>query len=248
MDRRRLVIFIAINIFVSAVVTLLVLSWWQAQQPAASIPTPIATAEPARAAAPTGTSAPTSSPAPSPSPVPTSTPTPSGPIAYRVQQGDTLSSLSVRFNVPLQDVLTANKLRENAILSVGQELIIPIGGLTSLTPTPAATVAATAGPAFVTIREIRSAGSIDAEMMILTNLGGVINLEGWTLTDGNNRRYAFPYLTLGVNAEINLHTKAGTNTPSDLYMGESEARWGKKGTVAYLRDASGKLVATYRVP
>ena len=39
MDWRRMALFIAINAVVSAAVTLLVLSWWEARQPAAPVPT-----------------------------------------------------------------------------------------------------------------------------------------------------------------------------------------------------------------
>jgi hypothetical protein len=100
----------------------------------------------------------------------------------------------------------------------------------------------------VIIREIESPGVLDAETIVLTNVGQVVNLAGWTLSDGTGNRYTFPDVTIFADAEIRLHTRAGTNTPSDLYWGQSATRWSKTGTVAYLRDARGKLVATYQVP
>jgi len=243
MNWRRLAIFIAINAIVSAAVTLLVLSWWESRRPAAApIPTPIALA--------LSTRPPDATPIPASTqpPTPTITATPGGPFVYTIQSGDTLGSLSLEFDVPLEDLLAANNLTEDAILPLGQEITIPSGGSTEIAPTPDATPAATSGPALVTIREITSPGSIDSEVVILTNLGQPVNMARWTLSDGNGNRYTFPDVTMFADAEINLHTQAGTNTPSDLYWGESEARWGKTGTVAYLRDAAGKLVATYRVP
>ena len=245
MGGRRIAGFIAINAIVAAAVTLLVLSWWEARQPAAApaaAPTemaPVPTARPLDAKP---------VPASTEPPAPVSTPTPSAPFVYTVQSGDTLGGLSVEFDVPLEDLLAANDLTEDAILSIGQELIIPIGGSTVIEPTSEVTPAATSGPALVTIREIRSPGSLAAETVVLTNLGGTVNLAGWTLSDGKDNRYTFPDVTMFADAEVNLRTGAGVNTPSDLYWGESEARWGQRGTVAYLRDAAGKLVSTYRVP
>lgn len=242
MSWRRIAVFIAISAIVSAAVTLLVLSWWESQQPVAN-PAPLPSAQTTRPPDATPIPVVTLSP-----PAPTASPTLGGPFVYTIQSGDTLGRLSLEFDVPLEDLLAANDLTEDAILSVGQEIVIPIGGSTVITSTAKATPIATTGPAFVTIREIRSPGSPAAETVVLTNLGGAVNLAGWTLSDGQDNRYTFPDVTMFADAEINLHTGAGTNTPSDLYWGQSEARWGRSGTVAYLRDAAGKLVATYRVP
>lgn len=66
-------------------------------------------------------------------PVATATPDNST-LIYRVQKGDTLSSLATRFKVDLGTILATNKLDGSAILPIGQVLIIPRG-----TPTPTAT-------------------------------------------------------------------------------------------------------------
>ncbi|HLF26644.1 MAG TPA: lamin tail domain-containing protein [Anaerolineae bacterium] len=234
--------FIAINAIVSIVVTLLVLSWWEAQRPAAPSVNPTATTQ---SALPSDT---TPLPFSTESPAPPIAPTTGGPFVYIIESGDTLGSLSLEFDVPLADLLAANDLAEDAVLSVGQAITIPLGGAAVVAPAPETTPEATRGPALVIIREIDSPGALAAEVVILTNLGGTINLSGWTLSDGKDNRYTLPEVTLFTEAEINLHTRAGTNTPSDLYWGQSEARWGETGTVAYLRDIGGKLVATYRVP
>ena len=250
MNRRRLWGFIAINVVVSAGVTLLILSIWEARRsapaPTAAPLAPLESTRPPAPSAPPGTSQPA---APSSTSAPAASATPAGPFVYVIEAGDTLGSLSLKFDVPLADLLAANNLTEDAILSVGQEITVPIGGLATSAPAASdATPAATSGPALVTIREIEAPGSLDAETVILTNLGDVINLRGWTLSDGGDNRYTFPDVTIFASAEINLHTRAGANTPSDLYWGQGAARWGKPGTVAYLRDAAGRLVATYRVP
>ncbi len=63
------------------------------------------------------------------------TSTPAMPITYIVQAGDTLSSIAARFQVSLEDLMKANGLDNPDYLMLGQQLVIPIGGLPALTPT-----------------------------------------------------------------------------------------------------------------
>lgn len=252
MTPRRWVIFIAINILVSALTTLLVLSLWDSNQstPRAAVPTAVPTLN---AQAQTRVAA---------TAVPTLTPTPANVRKYTVQSGDTLSELSRRFNVSVADIVAANNLPSADILSDGQVLIIPGSPLTA-TPTrlpiptstrsplptiPLTGTASTAlGDFFVTVREIKSPGSLANEQVVLTNLSGQVNMAGWTMTDGEGNKFTFPNLTLLSNGEVIVHTGSGTNTSTELYWGQPAARW-TKGKVAYLRDPDGKLIATYQVP
>lgn len=56
----------------------------------------------------------------------TDTPTPSGPQVYKVEQGDTLSSIAQKFNIDLDILLAYNPdLTDAATILVGQEIIIP---------------------------------------------------------------------------------------------------------------------------
>jgi membrane peptidoglycan carboxypeptidase len=70
---------------------------------------------------------------PSPTPVPT-------PSLHVVQPGESLGGLSDYYNVPLADIMIANNLDNPNLLSPGQEIIIPHGGLEALTPTPTGTL------------------------------------------------------------------------------------------------------------
>ncbi|MGC8857081.1 MAG: LysM peptidoglycan-binding domain-containing protein, partial [Anaerolineae bacterium] len=49
---------------------------------------------------------------------------PSGPV-YIVQPGDTLSTIAARFNISVNDLMSANNLTNPNLLSAGQELVIP---------------------------------------------------------------------------------------------------------------------------
>jgi LysM domain/Lamin Tail Domain len=51
------------------------------------------------------------------------------PILYVVQPGDTLLSLSVRFDVPAADIIAANQIPNPDFLPAGVEIVIPLGGL-----------------------------------------------------------------------------------------------------------------------
>jgi LysM repeat protein len=79
--------------------------------------TPTATISPTQTVSPTATTTTTPTEAPTPSPTPT---------IYTVQQGDTLTSIGQRFGVPWQAIAAANGLPENAILQLGQQLVIPL--------------------------------------------------------------------------------------------------------------------------
>ncbi len=93
---------------------------------------------------------PTTTPPPS-----TSTPTPQPPgeeVTYRVQAGDTLYRIAVRFNVPMQAIIQRNNIANPNFIYVGQLLVIPggdDGGSPTSTPppsTPTPTTTATSGP------------------------------------------------------------------------------------------------------
>jgi LysM repeat protein len=91
-------------------------------------PTPSGTASPS--ATPNATETPlfTATP-PGPSPTP-------APITYTVAAGDTFFDIALRFNVGLCELMAANQITNPSLVSVGQILIIPLGGLELPTPTP----------------------------------------------------------------------------------------------------------------
>lgn len=58
------------------------------------------------------------------------------PIIHTVESGDTLMALAIRYNVSADDIATANELQNPDAISVGMELVIPVGGLPEPSPTP----------------------------------------------------------------------------------------------------------------
>ncbi len=83
---------------------------------------------------PTRTGLPTATPSPTTRP-PTAAPTqPAGRVTYRVQAGDTLSTIAARYGITWQELAAANGLNARSVLRIGQELIIPVPGA-ALPPT-----------------------------------------------------------------------------------------------------------------
>ena len=59
---------------------------------------------------------------------PSATATPS-PQIHVVKAGDSLSGIAAQFNVRAEDIMTANGITDPDFIQVGQELLIPVGGL-----------------------------------------------------------------------------------------------------------------------
>jgi LysM repeat protein len=81
---------------------------------------------------------PVDSPTPAP-PSPTAGP-PGEPIVYKVQSGDSLSSIADKFGVTVDDIVKVNNIANPNEIYAGQELIIPPkkpGQTTDATPTKA---------------------------------------------------------------------------------------------------------------
>lgn len=179
---------IAVNAVVSALITVLLVL---VILPALGAPTPVQEGA-------TATSAPVAGPV-TPEGVP-SLPSPT-PVIHIVQAGDTLSGLSQRYDVPVEDIIAANQIENPNFLQLGAELTIPVGGVEAATPTltpvptatetpipfeppPALTATAaaevvaatvpplpTGGDLVVEIAEILGAGDVAVERVIISNVG-----------------------------------------------------------------------------
>lgn len=259
MSFRRMAPFLLLNILVSAAVVLAILYWWDTRDNSsdavvvatatAVIPTPdlnISAAD--DVALPVGETA--------------EEPAEEGPTIHTVQTGETLGSISTRYEVSMEDIMAANGIDNPNFLSVGQQLTIPIGGLATPTavptdtpipgipPTPIPTDAApTQGEAILQIGEVASPGDLTAEAVQIVNSGArQITLLGWTISDENGFVYTFGQVTLfGEGAGILIHTETGFDGPTDLYWGLESPVW-EPGETVTLTDAAGSIQDTFTIP
>lgn len=257
MTIRRMLPFVFINIVVSAVVVLGILYWWDARQ-----------ANIAETTAPTIT--PTLSALEVQIIVETETAVAElieemveedAPFIYIVQRGDTLGIISQRFEVPMSDIMEVNGISNPNVLSVGQQLIIPIGGIPTPTPqptltptpdmipTPIPTLPMEQGEARVEISDVIGAGQLTEEAVAISNSGSrPIALQGWQLLAEDGRAYTFGQVTLfGEGAAIFVHTESGRDDASNLYWGLNQPIW-QPGATVTLRDAEGTTQSTYQIP
>jgi LysM repeat protein len=181
-------------------------------------------------------------------------------IVYVVQQGDSLYGIALEFDVSTEDLMRANSLVDPNFLVVGQELMIPVGGLPPAPPaptdtpipfeppTPLSTSPPSGSQPQVVIEEVSARGNYANEFIEIYNPGPPVRLENWTLSDQQGHVYAFPNLSLGTGGGVKIHTGSGRNSPTDLYWGLETTIWGEAGDVASLRDNQGKLIDAYPLP
>ena len=190
-------------------------------------------------------------------------------VEYIVQAGDTLGTIAAQFEISVADIIYVNNLENPDVLSVGQVLYIPIGGLVIPTetifpptivasPTPRTTAtpgpSPTASPTLtgdepqVYIDNVLGVGDLDTERVILRRSGlGELSMAGWQLRDQDGHAYIFPQLTLYEGGAVNVNSRAGTNTYVDLFWNQAAAIW-RSGEVVSLYDAAGILRASFNIP
>ncbi|MCL4867833.1 MAG: lamin tail domain-containing protein [Anaerolineae bacterium] len=83
------------------------------------------------------------------------------------------------------------------------------------------------------------------EYVTIANLGGTAQtMTNWTLRDEANHVFTFPTFTLSPGAQVNVWTKSGSNTATNLYWNSAQAIWNNGGDTAFLRNAAGALIST----
>jgi LysM repeat protein len=234
-------IYLLINVVVSAITVLVVLSIWDRRdqgEPATATATVdvIALVESAIPTA-TRTAAPTLTP-----------------VTYMIRSGDTLTDIAIEFNVSVDAIMDANDITDPNSLSAGDVLIIPIsesGGPVAPPPTSgiqrSTQTPQPEGAVSVIINAVESAGDLSTESVRLLNTGGVVSMAGWVLDDGENHLYTFPDFTFYTTGAVDVHTRIGNDTSIDLYWGLNEPIW-TPGKVITLRDADGIVQSTFLIP
>lgn len=253
MNARRMILYLALNILVSISATWAALWMWEnwlSPRPTTATATQTASATPTQFV-------PLNLPAPNATPFPTIPPQPREPQIHTVQTGETMGFIAQLYGVSVEDILAANNLTDPNVLSVGQQLVIPLGGfeptpipvtpLVTVPPIATATPPANAPAPNLSLREVRGAGSLENEVVVIANAGGPVNLAGWTLRAENGMTYTFPAITLFEGGIINVRTQSGQDTVIDLYWNQSQAMWAP-GQLVLLADPSGNSIARYTVP
>ena len=256
MRARRWLIFLVLNVIVSVLATLWVLSLsGELDRIIVVTATPDATSLARASAAPTTPQ----------NAEPVESPISSTAITYTIRPGDTLGGIALGQQVLLEDLLLANNLAKESIIVPGQVLVIPFGRVVTPTPvtpspipptttpvtvTPYPTETPTPpGPVQVRIREVLAPGILTREGVVIVNRGRTVGLEGWSLSAaGADDAYIFPRITLAQEVPITVYTIAGDDTPYELHWGRGTAQWGVSKTIIELRDADDDLIATYTAP
>lgn len=259
---KRLIYYLMINVLVSACTVLVVLAIWDRLKTPA---TPVAGEGATTVAASELGETPVASLATALNETlditPTNTPGSDAALSvdeYEVQFGDTLGIIAQKFDITIEDLMEVNQLEDPNSISVGLILYIPITPVPfptkSAVPTSISGPVATASPsgplqeAKVIINSVISAGEITSERVFLTRAGdGEISLAGWKLEDEDGNEFIFPELALYKDGAVNVWTTSGSATVVDMYWGLQGSIW-KSGETVTLRDARGKVHATYSVP
>jgi hypothetical protein len=249
MNWRRLFVYLGLNALVSAVVTLAVLVLWDATHRGPLVlPTLTAVPQPPLQITQAALAS---------RPAPTVTPT-----LYQVKGGDTLGSIALQFDVPVEAIMQTNGLTDPNTLSVGQTLVIPVPGFiqptatpqpiggvnsTPVTRPPTGTAVPEADAPQLAIRTIIDAGNLSTEKVTIVNLGGVVDLAGWVLQDSQGNAYTFPALSLFQGGAVNVHTALGRDTVTDLYWGQAGSMW-QSGETATLMNPDGRVHTVFTAP
>jgi LysM repeat protein len=114
--------------------------------------------------------------------------------------------------------------------------------------TPTATIPPTAENAQVEIVQVRDRGNVTAEGVEIRNNGPVIDLSGWTLTDGSGSTYTFPNeRRLFQGGLLTVYSRVGEDTAIALFWDRTESVWSSGETVTLLDDEE-QAQSVYQIP
>lgn len=248
MQLKRLVYFLLINILVSAITTLVVLTIWdrshrtESSLPVTSAPlVMIPTATQSNIAQVETSDAPTIALQ-----------------AYQVSPGETLGEIAFTFDITIEELLELNGLTDPDSIGTGTTIFVPVrdqsvseGEGEIAAPEGDGNADAPISPASgdqVDIVAVIGAGDLTSERVQIRGRGDVtLSLTRWRLQDDDGNVYVFPQITLFGSGAVNVYSSAGVDTVVALYWNSGEAVWETGETVTLLDDA-GKVQATYSVP
>lgn len=119
-------------------------------------------------------------------------------------------------------------------------------------PPPATpTVSLPSGSPVIEIAAVIGATDPQQEYVLLKRVGeGDLSLSGWQLKDEDGNVFTFPSspeLILYKGGAVQVYTRVGNDTPTELYWNRSEAVW-RPGEWVTLVDSQGNVQATAQVP
>jgi LysM repeat protein len=140
--RRRLSLPLGELLLPLAIAAVIAALWlwkpWQASGPQAQVATPEVTPTATPPPSVTYAVAPSATPLNSPTPPPTLT-LPPNQTYHTVESGETVSTIAKKYGTTTKAILDANGLKANSIISIGDQLIIPLPVASTSTPTPTLT-------------------------------------------------------------------------------------------------------------
>lgn len=197
--------------------------------------------------------------------LPTPTAQDDGCVRHMVESGDTVIGIAQQYGVFPGDILTVNDMTEAdaSALQIGDMLIIPVEGCVALyTPTPppeptntpfsltrtapTVTLPPTAVNADIVIANVEGAGNVNSEAVEIRNVGNVINMQGWTLSNEAGDTFRFPELRMQRDKRVLVFSRQGPNTPAALYWGRDLPAW-EDGETVTLTDSTGQVQATFTI-
>ncbi|MBN1285514.1 MAG: lamin tail domain-containing protein [Anaerolineae bacterium] len=190
-----------------------------------------------------------------------------------VQSGEYFGLIAQQYGVTVADLLCQNNLTESDYIYPGDVLIIPgpegcdyepptetpsFTDTPTRTPTlektatptlvPTITLRPTAESAQVKVTDVLSPGDVTDEEVILTNEGGLVDLQGWTLSDREGETvFTFSDYRLFPGGSVSVRTRKGENTPIVRYWNQDTAMWGGEDATVILTDAEGNVQSIYVV-
>ena len=107
------------------------------------------------------------------------------------------------------------------------------------------------GEAVIQIVSVVGAGDLNQEVILLRRIGeGDLRLSGWSLRGDGGSIFTFPdqpELVLFKGGAVQVYTKLGTDTVTDVYWNREEPAW-RRGETIRVIDSEGAERASYTIP
>jgi hypothetical protein len=116
---------------------------------------------------------------------------------------------------------------------------------TAVIQAPAAAAPAPQSDQRVRISTVVYPGQRTREAVVIVNEGDQVDMTGWTITSPRGQTYTFPTVLLFKDSFINLHSTKGVDVPTDLFWNLDDPVW-QKGDMVTLKHGE-ETKATFTV-